>query len=120
MPTERVSGRDAGITAEESAPTLPRTVNVNEAGNERRASGGRAESTGGGAGRPWHPALRSRVIAGLLGGVLVWAIVDPRPDVMYPEEWFGQLFLWGVIGFFAGIWWDVLHSLKPPPDVPGA
>lgn len=60
-------------------------------------------------------ALRSRVIAGLLGGVLVWAVVDPSPDLMYPQEWYGQLFLWSVIGFFVGIWWEGLHSLKPPP-----
>ncbi len=63
-------------------------------------------------------ALRSRVIAGLLGGVLVWAIVDPSPDLVYLQEWYGHLFLWGVIGFFVGIRWEGLHSLKPPPDRP--
>jgi hypothetical protein len=66
-------------------------------------------------------ALRSRVIGGLLGGVLVWAFIDPFPDAMYPEGWYGQLLMWSVIGFFIGIGWEGLHSLKPPPpDMPGA
>jgi hypothetical protein len=66
--------------------------------------------------------LRSRVIAGFLGGVLVWAITNPFPDMRDPDyvpEWWGRLFLWSVIGFFVGIGWEGLHTLKlPPPDRP--
>jgi hypothetical protein len=66
--------------------------------------------------------LRSRVIAGFLGGVLVWAITNPFPILTDPDhvhEWWGRLFLWSVIGFFVGIGWEGLHTLKlPPPDRP--
>jgi hypothetical protein len=65
-------------------------------------------------------ALQSRVIAGLVAGVLVWALVHPFPEDLSVQEWYGRLFLWSVIGFFVGIGWEGIHSLKPPdPDAPG-
>jgi hypothetical protein len=68
-------------------------------------------------------ALRSRVIAGLLGGGLVWAMTydSPRsPDTERWHEWWGQLFLWSVIGLFAGFLWEGLRSIEPPePDGQG-
>jgi len=66
-------------------------------------------------------ALRSRVIAGLLGGVLIWAITYPLPsfaDPAYVQEWHGRLFLWSVIGFIAGLGWEGIHNRKLPPDTP--
>ncbi len=62
-------------------------------------------------------ALRSRVIAGLLGGVLVWAMTNAFTTITDPEglqEWWGRLFLWSVIGIVAGSLWESIHSLKPP------
>jgi len=68
-------------------------------------------------------ALRSRVIAGLLGGVLIWAMTNAFPiltDMELAEEWWGRLFMWSVIGIVAGILWESIHSLKPPDsDEPG-
>ncbi len=68
-------------------------------------------------------ALRSRVIAGLLGGVLVWAMTNAFPtltDMELAEEWWGRLFLWSVIGIVAGYVWDTFRKVEPPDsDEPG-
>ena len=62
-------------------------------------------------------ALRSRVIAGLLGGVLVWAMTNAFTTIIDPEgleEWWGPLFLWSVIGIVAGYVWDTFRKVEPP------
>jgi len=62
-------------------------------------------------------ALRSRVIAGLLGGVLVWAMTNAFTTSTDPEgleEWWGRLFLWSVIGIVAGYVWDTFRKVEPP------
>jgi hypothetical protein len=68
-------------------------------------------------------ALRSRVIAGLLGGVLVWAMTNAFPtltDMELAAEWWGRLFLWSVIGIVAGYVWDTFRKVEPPDsDEPG-
>ena len=68
-------------------------------------------------------ALRSRVIAGLLGGVLVWAMTNAFPtltDMELAEEWWGRLLLWSVIGIVAGYVWDTFRKVEPPDsDEPG-
>ncbi len=62
-------------------------------------------------------ALRSRVIAGLLGGVLIWEMTNAFPtitDVEGLQEWWGRLFLWSVIGIVAGYVWDTFRKVEPP------
>ena len=57
------------------------------------------------------------MIAGLLGGVLVWAMTNAFTTIIDPEgleEWWGRLFLWSVIGIVAGYVWDTFRKVEPP------
>lgn len=65
-------------------------------------------------------ALRSRVIAGVLAGILIWAFTDPYLS-LDPEQWEGQLLLWSGTGFMAGLLWEgISRAIAPeePSDPP--
>jgi hypothetical protein len=58
-------------------------------------------------------ALRSRVIAGVLAGILIWAFTDPYLS-LDPEQWEGQLLLWSGTGFMAGLLWEGISRAISP------
>ena len=71
-------------------------------------------------------SIRSRVVGGMLAGIVIWAVANAEVDPQYPEIMQGRLMLWCAIGFTAGLIWDGLHraiglhsqetDLGPPPD----
>jgi hypothetical protein len=58
-------------------------------------------------------ALRSRVIAGVLAGILIWGFIDLYQS-FDPEQWGGQLLLWSGIGFMAGLLWEGISRAMSP------
>jgi hypothetical protein len=62
-------------------------------------------------------ALRSRVIAGVLAGILIWGFIDLYQS-FDPEQWEGQLLLWSGTGFMAGLLWEGI-SRAIAPDLQG-
>jgi hypothetical protein len=58
-------------------------------------------------------ALRSRVIAGVLAGILIWGFTDPHQS-LDPEQWEGQLLLWSGTGFMAGLLWEGISRAMSP------